>query len=284
MKKALYLFLCSFITLSIIAQNDSSSSKKEKFKPSKVLTSSTINVETFDAVECIENFDFYFEKGEKPHVNIETHENMHQMLDVKVQNGKLKFYFFEKSKLFKKLKFTIYYTDDLKVIESKGESQLFALERFKLSNLTINAFDKSKLFINGDFEVFNLAMDQKSRGELNVKSQSIKVSAMQNSFLIAMFSSPSAQFDVYQNAMVTIEGDSDNCRIRTTNSSNFTGKKFQILNGELSAELNSEISAFSNNLLKINASGESKFNIYGTPKVELLKFEDNSSIFKQSRN
>jgi hypothetical protein len=282
MKNSFLIFLSTFLTSICVAQEEVVI-KKEKFKPSKAQTITAIDVETFESVECSEDFEFFFEKGIKPQVKIETHENMHQMVQAKVEQGKLKFSFLEKPSLFKKLKFTIFYTEDLKVIDARGESQLYALERMKLPNLSINTFDKSRLFINGDFEIFNLTMDQKSKGELNIKAQSIKVNAMQSSSLIAMFSGATTQFDLYQNATLTIEGDSENSKIRTTNGSTFTGKKFQVNNGEIITELNSEIGIFSLNTLKISASGDSKLYIYGPPKIDILKFDDSASIYKKSR-
>lgn len=283
MTRQITIYTLFLFHLFSYGQSETKSSKAEKFKASKIITISQIDLEMFTSVICSESFEYYFEKGQTPQVKIETHENMHNLIEAKVSHGKLRFSFFEKTKMFKKLKITIYYSDDLNLIESRIQAQVYALERLNLKQLTINAFDKSKLFINGDFEDFVLSMENKSKAELNIKSKTTKVSTFHNASLIAMFNSTSSQFDAYQSSSMTIEGESENSTIRTTNGSTFTGKKFKVNIAELTADLKSSIGILSNNELKINATGDASFYIYGSPKVELLKFEDNATVYKKNR-
>lgn len=273
------LFLYSFFIFSSFLF----SQKAEKFKPSKIVTISVIDVEKFNQVECIESFDYYFEKGSIPQVKFETHENMHEFIQLKNESGILKFNFLEKPKVFKKLKITIFYNDDLNQIISKDEANVYAFERLKLKDFSIYAQDKSKLFINADFDKFELNMDHKTKGEMNINSSQTKVICSKNASLIAMINAKSFQFDGYQNSSITLEGESDFSKIRTSNSANFLGKKFNVKHAEVHTDLSSSIGVFSIDTISINSTGDSKLYLYGNPKIEIIKFEDNSSLFKKSK-
>lgn len=260
-----------------------SGQKAEKFKPSKVLTINVVDVVDFKKVECHDAFDYYFEKGQKAHVKFETHENMQNLIQAEVNQETLSFIFLDKPKVFKKLKITIYYTDSFNQLSVKNDAKIYAVERIKLSKLTILANDKSRLFINGDIENFELNMDNRSKGEFNVKSSNLKVITSQSASLIAMFTSKYSQFDAYQISSMTVEGESEESKIRTSNGASFLGKKFTVNSTELFSDLNSTIGIFSNDDIKINATGDSKVYIYGSPNIKIIKFNDNSTLFKKSK-
>jgi hypothetical protein len=271
------------ILTCIISLGISFAQQTEKFKPSKIITITVVNVDNFSQVECSEDFEYHFEKGSKPQVKFETHENMHDLLKANNESGTLKFSFLEKPKVFKKLKITIFYNDDLSQITTKGDAAIYAVERLKLKKLTLNAADKSKLYVNGDIENFELNMDHKSKGELNINSDQAKVICSQNTSLIAMFTAKTAQFDAYQNSSITLEGETEQAKIRTSNSASFVGKKFNTSQAEIFAELNSSIGVFCNDKILINASGNSEILLYGTAKIEMVKFDGDAKLQKKSK-
>ena len=271
------------ILTCIISLGISFAQKAEKIKPSKVVTITVVDVDNFNHVECSEDFEYYFEKGSKPQVKFETHENMHNLLKANNESGTLKFSFLEKPNVFKKLKITIFYDDGLSQITTKGDASIYAVERFKLQKLTLNAADKSRLYINGDIENFELNMDHKTKGELNINSGQTKVICSQNASLIAMFTAKKAQFDAYQNSSITLEGESEQAKIRTSNGANFVGKKFNTSQAEIFAELNSSIGVFCNDKILINASGNSEILLYGTAKIEMVKFDGDAKLQKKSK-
>ena len=126
-------------------------------------------------------------------------------------------------------------------------------------------------------------MDHKTKGELNINSGQTKVICSQNASLIAMFTAKKAQFDAYQNSSITLEGESEQAKIRTSNGANFVGKKFNTSQAEIFAELNSSIGVFCNDKILINASGNSEILLYGTAKIEMVKFDGDAKLQKKSK-
>ena len=118
---------------------------------------------------------------------------------------------------FKKLTVKVTYTNDLNLITTKDESIVTAIQEIILDTVTFKSLDKSKLFLNVNAGNFNLLADDKSKIELNLKSETAFVELSKNSSLKALINSAELKCDLYQKSSAIIEGDSDNSMIRIDN-------------------------------------------------------------------
>ncbi|MEZ0131400.1 DUF2807 domain-containing protein [Flavobacterium sp. LBUM151] len=164
MKKNTALLLLLLVTTLTFAQ------KREKVKGSKIVTTSIKEVGEFDGIEADDNLEVYLERGEKNEIKIEADDNLHEIIGMDLRDKMLRLYTTKESSIFKKLIVRVTYTSSLKKVIAKNESVIYAIQELQLDDITINSFDYSKLFLNANAKKFTLIADDKSKTELNLKS------------------------------------------------------------------------------------------------------------------
>jgi hypothetical protein len=162
------------------------------------------------------------------------------------------------------------------------ESSVISLTDFELTQITINATNSSKLFLNAKVENFKLLMDEKAKGELNLKSQNATITLSKNSELKALIASVDLTFDMYQKTDAIIEGDVDNLKLRLDNNADFVGNNLTTKNAEVLAESYSKASIQIKNNATIEALGKSELEIYGDGAINLKRFTDNAILKKKT--
>ena len=212
------------------------SQKAEKIKGSKVVTSSIQQVKPFTMIEVEDNIEIYLEKGAKSEIKIEADDNLHDVISLKVENNILIISTSKEIQGFKKLTVKVTYTNDLNLITTKDESIVTAIQEIILDTITFKSLDKSKLFLNVNAGNFNLLADDKSKIELNLKSETAFVELSKNSSLKALINSSELKFDLYQKSSAIIEGDSDNSIIRIDNLAELNAIKFNSKTSDLTIE------------------------------------------------
>ena len=275
MKNYSALFLFLFFSTFALAQ------KLEKIKGSKTVTIEQKEIENFNALEVGNNIEVYLDKGEKAELKIEADDNLHAIIGIDLNEKTLRINTSKDATSYKKLIVRITYTNDLKMITSKNEATINAIQVIKSEDFSFKSFDSSKLNLNVDSKNFTLQADDKSKIELNLKSENTIITLSKNSTLKALIAATNFKCDLYQKAKVTLEGDVNNAVIRLDNNSEFTGNKLVIKNAELVAESYSNSSINVNTNLSLVASGNSEIKIYGIQKIEMKKFADSATLIKK---
>ncbi|MFI0492164.1 GIN domain-containing protein [Flavobacterium sp.] len=275
MKNYSALLLLLFVSTLALAQ------KLEKIKGSKTVTIEQKEIGNFNTLEVGNNIEVYLEKGEKPDLKIEADDNLHSIIGIDLNEKTLRINTSKEVTNSKKLIVRITYTNDLKMITSKNEAIINAIQEIKLEDISLKSFDTSKLNLNVDSKNFALQADDKSKIELNLKSENASITLSKNSTLKALITSDNLKCDLYQKAKTTLEGDVKNAVIRLDNNSEFTGNKLVIKNAELVAESYSNCSLNVNTNMSIEASGNSEIKLYGNQKIEMKKFKDSATLIKK---
>lgn len=257
------------------------SQKAEKIKGSKVVTSSIQQVKPFTMIEVEDNIEIYLEKGVKSEIKIEADDNLHDAISLKVENNILIISTSKEIQGFKKLSVTVTYTNDLNLITTKDESIVTAIQEIILDTITFKSLDKSKLFLNVNAGNFNLLADDKSKIELNLKSETAFVELSKNSSLKALINSSELKCDLYQKSSAIIEGDSDNSMIRIDNLAELNARKFNSKTSDLTIEGKANCSLFVENNFILDANDNSEISIYGNPKIEIRKFSGEAKLLKK---
>jgi hypothetical protein len=86
---------------------------------------------------------------------------------------------------------------------------------------------------------------------------------------------------MYQKSKANLEGDVTNAILRLDNNTEFAGKNLVITNAELITESYSDCSINVSTNLTIDASGNSKTQLFGDQKVEIKQFMDNATLSKK---
>ena len=275
MKKITLLFIAILFTSISFGQ------KREKVKGSKIVTIEKKEIGNFENLEIEDNFEILLVKGDKCALEIEADNNLHSEININSNGNTLRLNTLKELAGFKKFFVKITYTNDFKLLIAKHESNITATTDIELDNFTIKCFDYSKLFANGKVKTFTLMQNDKSKAELNLKSENATIELSKNANLKALIAATQLKVDLYQKSTAVIEGDVAELKLRLDNNSEFTGINLIAKTAEIIAEGNSatKLNVVSNAL--IEASGKSEIQLYGDAKIELKKFTENTVIMKK---
>jgi hypothetical protein len=276
MKKLALLFIAILITGFSYGQ------KREKVKGSKNVTIEKKEIGNFENLEIEDNIDILLIKSDKCSLEIEADDNLHSEININSNGNSLRLTTSKDVGGFKKFLVKVFYNNDFKLLLAKHESVVTATSEIVLDNFTIKTFDYSKIYMNGSVKTFTIMQNDKSKSELNLKSEIATIELSKNAQLKALIASTQLKADLYQKSSAVIEGDVSELKLRVDNSSEFIGMNLITKNAELIAEANTttKINVVTN--ATIEASGKSEIQFYGDAKIELKKFTENTVIMKKT--
>lgn len=276
MKKLALLFIAILITGFSYGQ------KREKVKGSKNVTIEKKEIGNFENLEIEDNIDILLIKSDKCSLEIEADDNLHSEININSNGNTLRLTTSKDVGGFKKFLVKVFYNNDFKLLLAKHESVVTATSEIVLDNFTIKTFDYSKVYMNGSVKTFTIMQNDKSKSELNLKSEMATIELSKNAQLKALIASTQLKVDLYQKSSAVIEGDVSELKLRVDNSSEFVGMNLITKNAELIAEANTttKINVVTN--ATIEASGKSEIQFYGDAKIELKKFTENTVIMKKT--
>ena len=274
MKKIITLtfILCSFLTFA---------QKKEKVKGSKIVKMEQKEVENFQNLEVEDNLEIFLVKGNECAIEIEADDNLIEYVEYKSAGNTLKLSTSRDITSSKKLSVRVTYTDDFKMLIAKNETNITALSDITIDNITFKTYDYAKLFLNAKTKMFTLMANDKSKVELNLKSEKTTIDLSKSAQLKALISSTSMKFDLYQKSKGDIEGDIIDLDLTIDNNAYLDGEKFIAKNAEIKAEGFSTAKIMVATKVIINASGKSEIQLYGEPKIELKRFTESAVLTKK---
>ncbi|AWA30111.1 DUF2807 domain-containing protein [Flavobacterium magnum] len=276
MKKTAFTLMLLLLSGMAFAQG------KEKLRGSKIVVIEQKEVESFDGLEVRDNLEVSLIKGDKNGVELEADDNLQPALGI-AMNGSVMILFMAKEITGeKKFSVRVTYTDSFKTVVTKNESRVNALEEVKLDEISFQSFDGSRLYLNLGCKSFSITANDKSRTELNAKSESGTLVLSKNADIKALISATALKCDLYQKASAKIEGDVLDMTLRMDNNAAFTGKGLTVKNMALTTEGYVNCSVFADSTLILDASGSSEVTIYGEPKIDLKKLADNATLFKKT--
>jgi hypothetical protein len=257
------------------------SQKKEKVKGSKVVTMEQKQIENFKSIEVEDNLEVFLVKGNECGLEIEADDNLHEFIDYKLSGSNLRITTNKDISSFKKLSVRITYTDELDMVIAKNETNVTALSDVDLKTVTFKSYDYAKLYLNAKCKNFTLMANDKSKIELNLKSEKAAIDVSKNAQVKALIASTDLLFDMYQKSTAIIEGDVNTLKLRLDNNSDFNGSKLTAVNTQLFAEAysNGKINAKTN--IVIDIAGKSEIEIFGEPKFEIKRLTDSATLRKK---
>jgi Putative auto-transporter adhesin, head GIN domain len=275
MKKYTALLLILLVSTLALAQ------KNEKIKGSKIVTIEQKEIGDFDAIEVNDNIEVYLDRGEKCELKIEADDNLHDIISYDLSAKTLRINTTKKVTNYKKLVIRVTYTQELKRITTKNEAVLFAIQEIQLDNIACEAYDNSALNLNVNSGNFTLKSSDKSKTELNLKSEKATIELSKNASLKALISAPALKCDLYQKSKAVLEGDVVIANIRLDNNASFIANNLVIKTAELLTESYSNCSINVNTNISIDASGNSEIQLYGDQKIEIKRFANNAVLSKK---
>lgn len=275
MKKHIVLLLVLLVSTLSLAQ------KNEKIKGSKTVTIEQKEIGDFNVLEVSDNIEVYLDKGEKCELKIEADDNLHTIISLDLSAKTLRLNTSKTATNYKKLIVRVTYTNELKKVTTKNNAVVNAIQEIQLDNIAFESFDNSVLNLNVNSGNFSLKSGDKSKTELNLKSENAAIELSKNASLKALISALELKCDLYQKTKAILEGDVTDAKIRLDNNALFTGSNLVIKNAELLTESYSKGSLNVNANISIDASGNSEIQLYGDQKIEIKRLADNAVLSKK---
>ena len=275
MKKNTALLLLLLVTTLTFAQ------RREKIKGSKIVTTSVKEVGEFDGIEADDNLEVYLERGEKNEIKIEADDNLHDIIGMDLREKVLRLYTSKESTIFKKLIVRVTYTSSLKSVIAKNDAVVYAIQELQLEDITFNTFDYAKLFLNVNSKKFTLFADDKSKTELNLKSEDANLQLSKNSSIKTLVSAIKFKCDLYQKSVANIEGIAEKATIRLDNNSIFTGIKFTLKEANITAENYALGSVLVETTASIALGDKAELSLLGSPAITLTRFSEEAKLLKK---
>jgi hypothetical protein len=277
MKNHIAIFLLILSTTLTLAQ------KKDKIKGSRIVTIENKEIGNFEALEVEDNIEVNLERGEKNNIKIEADDNLHDIISFDLKDNTLRIYTTKEAVNYKKLIVRVTYNSDLTLVTSKNEAIINALEEIQLDEITFKTSDYSKLFLNVNTKKFILQADDKSKTELNLRSDNTTIQLSKNASLKSLLTTFDLKVDMYQKSNATLEGNATKAIIRLDNNSNLTGNKLIIKDAEIITESYTNCSLFVETNVIIDAAGKSEIHLFGSPKIEMRQFSEEAKLLKKMK-
>ena len=270
-----------WILLVILCSSLSFSQQKEKVKGSKIVTVVQKEIAEFEDLEVEDNLEIFLIKGDKCALEIEADDNLQEYIEFSSKGKILHLSTSRQLSGAKKLSIRVTYTDDFKLLIAKDDTNITALAELNLADFTFKIHDNAKLYANANVKSFTMMSDDKSKAELNLKSEDATIEMSKNSQLKALIAATKMKFDMYQKTKAVIEGDVIDFKLRLDNDSDFTGMKLTSKNTELLTEGFAECSINVATKLILDAKGKTETKVYGTQKIEIKNFLDSAVLTKK---
>lgn len=274
MKKTIILIIL-FTSALTFAQ------KKEKVKGSKIVKLEQKEIGNFESVEVEDNLEVFLVKGNECALEVEADDNLIEFVEYKITGKNLRISTSRDISTFKKLSVRVTYNDNFNMVIAKDETNVTALSDVTVDDVTFKSYDYAKLFLNAKTKNFTLMANDKSKVELNLKSEKTAIDISKSAYVKALISSNEMRFDMYQKSNADIEGDVLDLKLRLDNNTDFTGKKLTAKAAliEVTAYAKATLNVSTNAI--INASGNSEIELFGEPKIEMKKFTDSAMLKKR---
>lgn len=278
MSKKITLLLVALIVTSL-----SFGQKKEKIKGSKIVTVAIKEVSNFETIEVGDNFEVFLVKGDKPSIEIEADDNLHEIINYEVSGNVLKINALKEPTAYKKFSIRINYSNALQLITARNEAEIKALATIELEKIIVKNYHNSKSFLNVNSNYFALILDDKAEAEINVKGESTSLELSKNSRLKALVAATECKVDMYQKSTALLEGTATTAKMRLDNSSHLTASKLAIGTVELETDGSAKCEINSSIAISIAAAGKSQIELWGEQKITIKKLANNALLQKKEK-
>ncbi len=257
--------------------------KKERVKGSKIVKLEQKQIDSFESLEVEDNLEVFLVQGKECALEIEADDNLIEFVEYKLAGNNLRISTSKDLSSYKKLSVRVTYTDSFKMVIAKDETNVTALSDVTLNDITFKSYDYAKLFLNAKTKSFTLMANDKSKIELNLKSEKTAIDISKSAYVKALISTTEMKFDMYQKSSADIEGDVTDVKVRLDNNTDFNGKKLVAKNATIETTSYARSSLAITNIATIDATGNSETEIYGQPiKYDLKRFTDSAELFKKT--
>jgi hypothetical protein len=253
----------------------------EKIKGDRNVSIVETTIDAFHTISLNDDFNIEIIYNNTPSVEIETDENLHDVIKFEVIDSVLTFNKTARITSKKRLHIKVAYNKSLKLIETTDDSEILSLATMDLKHFILKAKGSSKVGLTIESDHFSFDGDDKSKVNLNVTSQNCTINMSGYSKLEALINTTQFSSNQLQRAINSIEGSCDIALLDLDNNTQFNGKNFTINTCNIICNIDSEANLEVLENITIEASGASSISLYENPKIVITKLTDTSKLQKK---
>lgn len=272
MKKILLL---SIFVLPLLLQ----AQRKPRIKGSRIVTEVSDELPAFNAIVLNDNLDIVIKKSYGPGYNIVADDNLIDILKFNVQDSTLVISSYYDVTAKKQFDITISYTD-LKAITLKDGS-IVSLDVIESDELFVDGFNNTKLDIKANAAVMDINLEDASDGNFNVDVDSLNVTLGGRAQAYVYAVNETALVDLDQNGSLTLEGTSDRIQAQLLGNSKYKGETMETGSLMVSAANDASARCYAYRDFELDAKGDSRIYLYGTPQITITGFLDTAQLIKK---
>jgi hypothetical protein len=258
-----------------------------KIKGNKEVKTEQTPVEPFHTISIGNELEVLFIKSTAPSVTIEADSNLHPIINFQVKDSVLNFQINKIVRRSKQFKAIVRYTNNLEHIILNGSVDVEAENSIELKTLDLTLHDDSKIdakIVSDNFRLENnneTSIKLTTNCILNLECKIAHLELKNNSNNIIEINAEELEVNTYDKAELDIEGFSYKLNVDSTNSSEINGENLltNISNIKLSKKADAIIQA--TDTITVDASGNTKLELYGQPKILVKNLSGTSSIIKK---
>lgn len=276
MKKTLIALIFALIICGITqAQNP------EKIKGNRLVSIINTEINSFHTIALDEDFEIDLIYNKIPSVEIETDENLHEVIDFMVKDSVLYFNKLKKITSKKRLNIKVSYDDYLQQIEVTDDAEVNGLTPLDLYYGGLRTSGSAKVALTIKTNTFNFESSDKAKVKLNVTADTCSVNMRGTGKLEALINAPKVSAALYERTNAIIEGNCDTADIELDNNAQFQGKNFTVNSCKLVCNISSDAYLEVIKDITIDATGTSSIYLYQNPKITINSMTDTTKLQKK---
>lgn len=273
----------TFMLLFVVVHSFSQS----KIKGNREVRIEQTELTDFHTITIGDGFDVVLVKSTSPSVTLEADDNLHSVVQYAVNDSILNFQVTQLIKRSKEFKVYIRYTEPLKTIMLSGDVDVEAENAIQLTELKLTLKDDAKIDASVITEKFTLE-NRNSSGlklttncKLNIESKIVNLDLMAKSNNTIKINAEELNISTIDKADLNIDGFSYRLNVDASGNSDIDAKNLLTNISKIKVSEKAQASVQVSDTINIDASGYSKLQLYGDPKINIEKLSDSAVIEKK---
>ncbi len=271
--KNLMLFSLLITPLLILGQ------RKPKIKGNREVTEVREELPPFNAIELNDNLEIILKKSFGEGYEITADDNLVDVIKFEVEDSTLIVSSFYTITAKKKLDIAINFKE-LKAITLR-DGKITTTDIVATDALYVNVFGNSRLNLKADAFVANVNMEDTSKGDFNMDVDSLNITLKNRADAKIYAVTGTKQIELQNNAVLDVEGTSDNVQLKMFSNSKYKGSKMQATAIYAQLEESTVARLQATKTLELQSRGSAKTYVHGEPEITLLEFLDTSQLLKK---
>jgi len=270
----------TFITLLLLITSITYAQKLEKIRGSKMLTLTEATLDSIVSIELYKDIDLVLKQGDTDRLTIYADDNLHDVVDIDLNGGKLSLSLLKRISSKKKFELTLY-ANNLSLIILNDDSTLTNTDFYKAESLNIVMNNKSELECLFDADLIVYEGNDSSDSDSTFKTQTINYTLQDRADVKGVSNAEITKINLDGKTSITLSGKSKETYITATGSSDIKIEDMLSKITEIDAEDKSTVYTNTSENLSILAKDGSKINIYGKAEIDLVEFKGKAVLNKK---